>query len=248
MKPEKSDQTDEGYVEQRFEEPLFMKDWSDDHTIMHTAIKDSKSSREIIAIATSRFHSNLTSLTCMSRVNKRWKLICEDQTLWRSLFYASGWSANQTSIDRYLSSLPTPSSDESIQHTIPQKTVSSIPLARTTASLYNPAALPMMPGAPTTRLKPFKRSTDLFFDKILRHNSNNNASSSSNNPYRSTNRHIEDGVGNSSVALRPTQNDRLLIDLLHDCMQNTMKLLYITTMRNKTFDSSIGSDCTVIAV
>lgn len=30
MKPEKSDQTDEGYVEQRFEEPLFMKDWSDD--------------------------------------------------------------------------------------------------------------------------------------------------------------------------------------------------------------------------
>lgn len=72
MKPEKSDQTDEGYVEQRFEEPLFMKDWSDDrkagnkkkilnylttlinnfnkriclsNIIMHTCIKNCKSSR-----------------------------------------------------------------------------------------------------------------------------------------------------------------------------------------------------------
>ncbi|KAL7327078.1 hypothetical protein PS15p_209323 [Mucor circinelloides] len=227
MKPEKSDQTDEGYVEQRFEEPLFMKDWSDDRKAEFAyqillCIPLSKTvkvverlspllRRDFTAILPYEiaiqilYYLDLTSLTCMSRVNKRWKLICEDQTLWRSLFYASGWSANQASIDRYLSSLPTSSSDESIQRTIPQKTVSSIPLARTTASLYNPAALPTMPGAPTTRLKPFKRSTDLFFDKILRHNNNNNASSSSNNPYRSTNRHIEDGVGNSSVALRPTQ-------------------------------------------
>jgi hypothetical protein len=71
MKPEKSDQTDEGYVEQRFEEPLFMRDWSDDrkagnkktsnyltafinnfnericlsNIIMHTCFKNCKSSR-----------------------------------------------------------------------------------------------------------------------------------------------------------------------------------------------------------
>lgn len=147
------------------------------------------------------YHLDLTSLTSMSRVNKRWNLISEDQTLWRSLFHASGWSANQSSIHRYLSS-PSSQGPDALK-TIPQKTVSSIPLARTTASLYDPTALPTMPGAPTARLKPFKRSTDLFFDKILRHN--NNASSSNNDSHRSDNRNIEDGVGSSSLALRPTQ-------------------------------------------
>ncbi|OAC99954.1 hypothetical protein MUCCIDRAFT_147969, partial [Mucor lusitanicus CBS 277.49] len=68
------------------------------------------------------YYLDLTSLSCMSRVNKRWKQICEDQTLWRSLFYASGWSANQASIDRYLSSIPASASDDSIPQTIPQKT------------------------------------------------------------------------------------------------------------------------------
>ncbi|KAI8646541.1 WD40-repeat-containing domain protein [Parasitella parasitica] len=187
MKPEKSEQTDEGYVEQRFEEPLFMKDWSDDRKaefayqillcipvskivkvvgrlspLLHRDFTATLPHEIAIQIL---HHLDLTSLTCMMRVNKRWKLICEDQTLWRSLFYASGWSANKSSIQHYLSS---PSVPESVQ-TIPQKTVSSIPLARTTANLYDPTALPTMPGAPLTRLKPFKRSTDLFLDKVLRY-------------------------------------------------------------------------------
>lgn len=76
MKVEKSDQTDEGYDEQKFEEPDFMKDWSDERKAgksyasrdsyflftfffvrvcisaitLHTRIKNNKSSRPFITL------------------------------------------------------------------------------------------------------------------------------------------------------------------------------------------------------
>jgi WD40 repeat protein len=158
---------------------------------------------------------DIESLTCMTRVSKKWKSICEDQTLWKDLFNLAGWNYNKESIDHYLSTKPVTSSlsssyiPVSISSTssIPSSTSSSssssssslLPLARTTASLYDPTTLPKMPGAPIARLKPFKRSTDLFFDKLLRNNHHHSPSRSTGGPSSSS------SSSSNSLAIRPTQ-------------------------------------------
>lgn len=98
----------------------------------------------------------------MTKVSKRWKLLCEDAMLWKELFYAAGWSCNKESISDYLSN----------NYSISNHYNNIPPLAITTASLFDPTKLPKMPTVTmtTTRLKPLKRSTDFFFDTILRNN------------------------------------------------------------------------------
>ncbi|CAO3682244.1 unnamed protein product [Rhizopus microsporus] len=76
------------------------------------------------------YRLDIKSLVHMSRVSKQWKLIIEDQQLWKDLYLRSGWSFNQRAVKEYLLS----------QRTLVEKSIS------TPRSL-----LPMMP-----RLRPFK--------------------------------------------------------------------------------------------
>ncbi|KAI7896032.1 WD40-repeat-containing domain protein [Mucor mucedo] len=170
-------ETDEGYVEQRFDEPYFMKHWTDDQKAefayqLLLCIPISKTlnvvdrlspllHRDFISALPFEISSQILlcldvqSLTCMSRISKKWKLASEDQTLWKDLFYSAGWTSNKEAIHEYLANKPTKTS-----------LASCIP--RTTDA----------------RLKPFKRSTDFDLSR------NTSKSSSSNQ---------------NSLAIRPTQ-------------------------------------------
>ncbi|CAO3637967.1 unnamed protein product [Mucor hiemalis] len=146
-----TDHNNEGYVELKFDEPSFMDKW--------TMTKKQSLPNELALKLL--LYLDIKSLISMTKVSKRWKSLCEDSMLWKELFYAAGWSWNKESINDYLSDY------SMINH------YSNIPpLAITTASLFDPTKLPKMPTVTmtTTRLKPLKRSTDFFFDTILRNN------------------------------------------------------------------------------
>ena len=118
---------------------------------------------------------DITSLSNIGKVSKQWKVLAEDAMLWKELFHAEGWKSNTISIDHYLSDYGRIESISSLEIADDMKSIP--PLAITTASLYDPNTLPKMPGTPIKRLKPFKRSTDLFLDKILRTQQHGNRSS-----------------------------------------------------------------------
>lgn len=106
----------------------------------------------------------------MTRVSKRWKAQSEDQTLWKSLFYASGWKANQTSIDRYLSGenvLLTPQTTMSamIPSTGSSSRFADTPIKRANIAINTPYE--PLSSLPITRLKPFKRSTNILLDRMI---------------------------------------------------------------------------------
>ncbi|KAF7729896.1 hypothetical protein EC973_003630 [Apophysomyces ossiformis] len=124
---------------------------------------------------------DVVTLTRMSRVSRRWRQLSNDQRLWYRLYVSQGWKYDQKAIDTYLSetslsstakqpSSPDTSEPSSRLHTRNshdssqlRPTLAPVPLARTTASMYDPAALPTMPGAPSGRLRPLRRPGDLFF-------------------------------------------------------------------------------------
>lgn len=189
---EKHDQTDEGYVEQRFEEPCFMKDWTVDQKaefvyqlllcmpVSKTIELVEKLSpllhRDFISALPYEiavqilYYLDINSLAQMTRVSKRWKTQSEDQTLWKSLFYASGWKANQTSIDRYLSEgnlslTPQTTMSAMIPSSSGTSKYADIPIHRTNIAINTPYE--PLSRLPMTRLKPFKRSTNLLLDRMI---------------------------------------------------------------------------------
>lgn len=101
------------------------------------------------------------ALVQICQVSRRWQELGQDQTLWRQLFIDRGWGYDQDMMQRYVSEEPS----ASLRDDYPSL-LAPVPLARTTASIYDPAALPTMPGAPPSstsgRLRPFKRPGDLF--------------------------------------------------------------------------------------
>ncbi|KAI7905198.1 WD40-repeat-containing domain protein [Cokeromyces recurvatus] len=124
MKSVRNDNSDEGYIEQKFEDPSFIKDWSDDQKAelayqILSCIPVSKTIQIInrllpiihidyisklpyeIAIKILSF-LDVTALNNLNRVSKYWKLLSEDHMLWKSLFYSSGWTVNSSSMNRYL--------------------------------------------------------------------------------------------------------------------------------------------------
>ncbi|KAG2207386.1 hypothetical protein INT47_006861, partial [Mucor saturninus] len=78
--------------------------------------------------------ANLSSLLQATRVCKNWKLLCEEQSVWRSLFKNRGWDYDQDEMDAYLSNTMTTTS--------PQTKVASVSLNRTfrhkSIRLYKP--------------------------------------------------------------------------------------------------------------
>ncbi|GAA5797627.1 hypothetical protein HPULCUR_003018 [Helicostylum pulchrum] len=209
MSHHKTAETDEGYVEQRFDEPFFMKKWTDDQKAVNVVERlspllhrDFISSLPYEITTEILYYLDISALTCMSRVSKQWKQASEDQLVWKDLFYSVGWESNKESIFDYLTNKPTKTSLSS-----------SIALARTTAALYDPTALPTMPGAPIARLKPFKRSTDLFFDKLLRNNQSPSKSAThSSNIYNTSqssslisSNQASSSSSSNNLAIRPTQ-------------------------------------------
>ncbi|SAM02240.1 hypothetical protein [Absidia glauca] len=212
-----STHNDEGYVEQRFEAPDFMVKWTEEQ-------KAEFAYQLLLSIPTSRSlkvvdrlgpilhrdffsmlpyelavyilsHVDLLTLVHMGQVSRRWKIICEDQSLWKQLFLAKGWKCDQQAIATYLGqSTPPPTNKgktkiskeaKKIKSSIkeppksalttlftPTTTMSSpsssrpvsLPLAITNDTLYDPTALPTMPGAPLTssRLRSLRRPGDIF--------------------------------------------------------------------------------------
>ncbi|KAI9363290.1 WD40-repeat-containing domain protein [Pilaira anomala] len=148
------------------------------------------------------YYLDISSLTCISRVSKKWKKVSEDQLLWKDLFYSVGWKSNKEAIFEYLTNKPTKTSLSS-----------SIALARSknnnTTTLLNVYDLPSLDVHTTARLKPYKRSTDLFFDKLIRNNQtqskSSSSSSSSSNSSSSDTHHYNNSALNESLAIRPTQ-------------------------------------------
>jgi WD40 repeat protein len=103
---------------------------------------------------------DINSLVNVSRLSNRWKLLSEDQSIWRHLFVQTGWAYDTQEIDHYLAY---PEKRSLLKRTnIPS---SSYTIARTNDTVYDPTLLPTMPGAPA-RLKPFKKTGDLFFSKL----------------------------------------------------------------------------------
>ncbi|KAI9468282.1 MAG: WD40-repeat-containing domain protein [Benjaminiella poitrasii] len=125
MKSENGDQTDEGYIEQKFEEPSFINNWTDDQKaelafqiLLYIPVSKTKQIvNRLLPIIHVDYISKLpheiaiqilyfldtSTLVRMSRVSKHWKLLSEDHTLWKLLFFASGWTVNHSAISRYLS-------------------------------------------------------------------------------------------------------------------------------------------------
>lgn len=153
----------------------------------------------------------------MSRVSKKWKLLSEDQSLWKQLYFSLGWTVNQSTIQRYLF-------DNSRQKTPIKRLfgsssthqLSSIPLARTTATLYNPSSLPTMPGAPN-RIRSFKRL-------LYRNNNDNNVDISPSTSSINRTEDTSSSEGNSSVVIRPTHISRSH-PLLQQRHQNTREII-----------------------
>lgn len=116
--------------------------------------------------------TDIVTLAAVSRVSRQWRKLSQDQLLWRKMYLQEGWGINHAAIKRYIdgegielidshetgetSQAPTTDDNASIA-------LAAVPLARTTAPLYNPSAVPTMPGAPqTSRLRSLRRPGELL--------------------------------------------------------------------------------------
>ncbi|KAG0192231.1 hypothetical protein DFQ28_009805 [Apophysomyces sp. BC1034] len=169
---------DEGYVEQRFELPACMDDLSDEQKAV--------------------------TLVHISRVSRRWRQLSNDQALWHQLYLSQGWKYDQKAINTYLSNKSSVSKSKQQQSSIdPSYSLKSqpsdstdaslfrpmlapVPLARTTASMYDPAALPTMPGAPSGRLRTLRKPSDIFIRLRQRRNLQQSQQSNTTSPVSPT--------------------------------------------------------------
>ncbi|KAI8334301.1 WD40-repeat-containing domain protein [Chlamydoabsidia padenii] len=106
-------------------------------------------------------HVDVLTVIHMSQVSRRWKIICEDPSLWKQLFVLKGWRYDQQAITNYLNE--STNKGKTKISTIPTSSSSSrSPVAITNDTRYDPAALPTMPGAPSSRLGTLRRPGDIF--------------------------------------------------------------------------------------
>ncbi|KAI8575240.1 hypothetical protein K450DRAFT_262753 [Umbelopsis ramanniana AG] len=123
--------------------------------------------------------TDINTLAQVSTVSRQWRKLSQDQLLWRKLYMQEGWGVDQEAIKRYIdggimdltdSQGSREEEDEEDMHDISMpetstrtRALTAVPLARTTAPLYNPSAVPTMPGAPqTSRLRSLRRPGELL--------------------------------------------------------------------------------------
>ncbi|KAI8137644.1 WD40-repeat-containing domain protein [Fennellomyces sp. T-0311] len=100
------------------------------------------------------------TLARISGVSRRWRQLSQDQSLWKKLFLTQGWGYDRQAMEAYINNT---APIKGLTQQVDDLRLAPVPLARTTASMYDPAALPTMPGAPPSgRLRPFRRPGDLF--------------------------------------------------------------------------------------
>ncbi|KAG1460164.1 hypothetical protein G6F55_004331 [Rhizopus delemar] len=122
---------DEGFIEQPFKLPSFMKDWTDEQKaeFAYQLLKQVPISnttkvvdrlkplihKDYISLLPYEikldvlYYLDIKSLVHMSATSTQWKTMIEDQQLWKDLFIHSGWSFNERAIHHYLSKKPTKS-------------------------------------------------------------------------------------------------------------------------------------------
>lgn len=117
--------------------------------------------------------TDIPTLASVSLVSRQWRKLSQDQLLWRKMYLQSGWGINHDAIKRYIDgeiidiahdqdSIELPQ-EPSVEESSRTKALAAVPLARTTAPLYNPSAVPTMPGAPqTSRLRSLRRPGELL--------------------------------------------------------------------------------------
>ncbi|KAI9307702.1 hypothetical protein BJ944DRAFT_8495 [Cunninghamella echinulata] len=211
---------DEGYVEQRFETPDFVKSWSEEQKAefafqLLLSIPASRS-LEVVERLCPLLHRDFFSmlpyelvlhilsfvdaytLVQMGMVSKYWKKISDDPYIWQALFIKQGWKSDQQAIKKYLDqSLLNKETKNGMITTTAATTstamdksstnhISTVPLARTNAALYDPTALPKMPGAPSGRLRSLRRPGDIFLQLRQRRQLTPNPSTRSTDASTST--------------------------------------------------------------
>ncbi|KAG2175924.1 hypothetical protein INT44_000402 [Umbelopsis vinacea] len=119
--------------------------------------------------------TDINTLAQVSTVSRQWRKLSHDQLLWRKMYMQEGWGVDHAAIKRYIDggmidTTDSQGSREEDMHDISMPETSTrttaltaVPLARTTAPLYNPSAVPTMPGAPqTSRLRSLRRPGELL--------------------------------------------------------------------------------------
>ncbi|KAH8549327.1 WD40-repeat-containing domain protein [Umbelopsis sp. PMI_123] len=122
--------------------------------------------------------TDINTLAIISRVSRQWRKLSQDQLLWRKMYLQEGWGVDLDAIKRYIEgeimdnadSQGSKEADEEEMNEIciqesstRNRALTTVPLARTTAPLYNPSAVPTMPGAPqTSRLRSLRRPGELL--------------------------------------------------------------------------------------
>ncbi|KAG2176980.1 hypothetical protein INT43_007634 [Umbelopsis isabellina] len=187
--------SDEGYVEQGFETPVYMKHWTNEqkaefaYQLLLTV--PTSGVLAVVERLTPLLHKDLlallpyevslhilsftdiNTLTSACQVSRQWRKLSQDQLLWRKLYFIKGWSVDQMAIKRYIggeTAIVCESSQEDVKdmesidsESTSSKALTAVPLARTTAPLYNPSAVPTMPGTPqASRLHSLRRPGELL--------------------------------------------------------------------------------------
>ncbi|KAI8971756.1 WD40-repeat-containing domain protein [Mycotypha africana] len=170
-------QTDEGYIEQKMDEPSFLNSLTDDQkaelafrllrNIPLSKTRQVVDSLQLILnkdrisylpkeiVLNVLYYLDIPSLHHMSQTSKFWFYTCQDQILWKYLFLEQQWTVNQAAIDRYLTYCRPRSHHGIIQKTL--KVISNYAPETSTTSSSSSSSF-IVNDAPLRSLNNFEQS------------------------------------------------------------------------------------------